>query len=102
MRILHRLYGFSKELMGLIRTLKNVSHIGAWSTAGTYNKDMLEIWQEPIKRMNPEKTNDNTHKILWAKYHKNIQQEYERQNILGMKSIYKDYLRTLGIGKIKK
>ena len=102
MRILSRLHGFPKELTGLIRTLKNVSTIHSWITPGTYQKDMLEIWQAPIKRMDPEKTSDNTQKVLWARYHKHIQQEYDKQNTLGMKSIYKDYLRSLGIGKIKK
>jgi len=102
MRILSRLHGFPKDLTGLIKTLKNVSTIHTWTTPGTYQKDMLEIWQAPIKRMDPEKTSDNAQKVLWGRYFKHIQQEYDKHNILGMKSIYKDYLRSLGIGKVKK
>lgn len=102
MRILSHLHGFARELTGLIKALKNVSHISHWTTPGTYQKDMLEIWQAPIKRMDPERTKDNTQKVLWSRYYKNIQLEYQKKNIMGMKSIYKDYLRSLGIGKEKK
>ena len=101
-RILSHLHGFPKELTGLIKTLKNVSTIHTWTTPGTYQKDMLELWQAPIKRMDPEKTNDNSQKVLWGRYFKSIQQEYTKQNGMGMKAIYKDYLRSLGIGKAKK
>lgn len=102
MRMISRIHGFARDLTGLIRALKNVSHISHWSTPGTHQKDMLELWQEPIKRMDPEKTKDNSQKVLWGRYYNSIKQEYAKGSVMGMKSIYRDYLRSLGIGKPKK
>lgn len=99
-RAVHSVFGFPKEISGLIKTLRNVSKITSWASSD-YAEEQIKIWKEPIKKMYPDRTSEQTQKILWGKYHKNIQLEFERKNIVGMKSIYRDYLRTLGIGKKK-
>jgi hypothetical protein len=102
MRLLHRIYGFSKELAGLIKALRRITPITSWISGADHHETMMNLWKEPIKKMNPEKTADLARQPLWNKYYQNILQEFEKKNIPAMKSIYKDYLRSLGIGKIKK
>ncbi|MDQ1339430.1 MAG: hypothetical protein QG567_582 [Campylobacterota bacterium] len=96
-KILSDIAGFAKELTGLAKTLKTVSTLSAWSDPLAYGEKVIELWREPIKKMNPDKTSNKTQKALRDKLFKNIEFEFERKNTQGMTSIYKEYLRILGI-----
>jgi len=101
-KILMQLHGFIKDLTGLIKALKNVSTLSTWSDPLAYTDNLIKLWKEPIKKMDPEKTINQSQKALWGKLYKNIEFEFERKNVIAMTSLYKEYLRSLGINKVKK
>jgi hypothetical protein len=102
LRTLSTIHGFLKDLADLSKALKNVQKISYWINAENYAQNMIKIWQNPIKKMNPDKTADKLQKSILAKLHNSIQFEYKKEQIPTMISLYKDYLRTLGIGRKKR
>jgi len=99
LKTLSMIHGFPRDLTELAKSLKKIQKISKWINAETYAEPMIKIWQNPIKKMNPDKISDKLQKSILAKLYGSIQFEYQKEQVPAMISLYKDYLRTLGIGR---
>jgi len=92
LKALSVVHGFAKDIAELAKALKKVQKISQWINAEDYAQNMIKIWQNPIKKMNPDKVSDKLQQSILTRLYSNIQFEYQREQIPAMMSLYKDYL----------